>query len=105
METCWDEFSFLRKAKFKVFEDGQGSGEGDEKQEDRRHKGRIECQDLKDVERSLRRAKSGKTLVEARSPNRSLCLEKGAKDRPEPSHSWFPPEFPSGYLETDSFMR
>ena len=45
-----------------------------------------ECQDLKDAERSLRRAKSGENLVKVRSDidvqNRSLCLEKGAMDKP-----------------------
>ena len=49
------------------------------------------CWDLKDGERSLRRAKSGETLVEASSDTDAqivVTLGFGAKDKPKPSHSW-----------------
>ena len=34
-----------------------------------------------------------------------VMLGEGAKDKPKPSHSEFPPTFPLGSLELNSFIR
>ena len=56
----------------------------------------------------LRRAKSGKLLrriVSISTGKSYFKLGYGSERQTEPSHSWFPPTFPSGLLELNSFIR
>ena len=52
----------------------------------------------KDGERTVRRAKSGETLVEASRDTNAQIVRytffHGSERQIEPSHGWFPPTFP-----------
>ena len=68
----------------------------------------VECV-WKDGERTVSRAKSGETLVEASRDTNAQIVRytffMGSERQIEPSHGWFPPTFPSGELELNSFVR